>query len=122
MTDAAYVQALEESRRLSRDEGIDAALGEHRLDALAAPTTGPAGLIDAVNGDFVGGGASTPAAMAGYPMVTVPAGWAQDALPLGLTFIGRAYSEPVLLRLAYAFEVRARAFRRPAFRPALLPD
>jgi amidase len=103
LTDKAYVEALEKNRRLSRAEGIDAVMNEHTLDAIVAPTGGPAWTTDCVNGDHFGGGSSTPAAVAGYPSITVPAG-AVFGLPVGISFIGRAWSEPVLLRLAYAYE------------------
>jgi amidase len=103
LTDKAYLEALEKNRRLSRTEGIDAVMEQHKLDAIVAPTGGPAWTTDCVNGDHFGGGSSTPAAVAGYPNVTVPAG-AVFGLPVGISFIGRAWSEPVLLRLAYAYE------------------
>jgi amidase len=112
LTEKPYLEALANCRRLSRDEGIDAVVGKHRLDAIVAPTNGPAWLIDWVNGDQDTGGCSTPAAMAGYPHITVPAGWVRG-LPVGLSFFGPAWSEPVLLRLAYAFEQATRARRQP---------
>lgn len=111
LTEAAYREALAKNHRLSRAEGIDRIMDEHRLDALFAPTTSPPWTIDLVNGDHGLGGCSTPAAVAGYPHVTVPAGYA-FGLPVGVSFFGRAWSEPVLLRLAYAFE-RATGARRP---------
>jgi amidase len=89
-------------------------LKEHNLDALVAPTGGPAWLIDFVNGDCGYGGSSSPSAVAGYPTVTVPAGFIQG-LPVGISFMGTAYSEPVLIRLAYAFEQAMKARRRPEF-------
>jgi len=107
LTDKAYVEALEKNRRLSRAEGIDAVMNENTLDAIIAPTGGPAWTTDCVNGDHFGGGSSTPAAVAGYPSITVPAG-AVYGLPVGISFIGRAWSEPVLLRLAYAYEQATR--------------
>jgi amidase len=114
LTDSAYLQALEESRRLSREEGIDAVMEEHRLDALIAPAGGVAWPIDYERGDAHGDGASisTPAAMAGYPALTVPAGYA-DGLPLGMIITGRAFSEPTLIRIAHAFERATRIRRRP---------
>jgi amidase len=111
LTSEGYLKALEACRRLSRAEGIDAVMDEHRLDALVAATGGPAWLTDLVSGDHFGGGCSEAPAVAGYPHVTVPAGFA-FGLPVGLSFFGRAWSEPVLLRLAYAFE-QATGHRRP---------
>jgi amidase len=115
----AYRQALEKNRRLSRAEGIDAALAKGRLDAIVAPTGGPAWLIDLVNGDhFTGVSSSTPPAVAGYPAVTVPAGFI-FGLPVGITFLGPAWSEPKLLRLAYAFEQATRHRQAPRFLPTV---
>ena len=113
LTDSAYRDALTRCRRLARAEGIDAALRRHRLDALVAPSNGPAWLTDPVNGDHFVGGSSTPAAVAGYPAVTVPAGFV-SGLPVGVTFFGAAWSEGTLLRCAYAFEQATRARRAPA--------
>ena len=114
LTTPAYREALEKCRRLSRAEGIDAAMDKHRLDALVAPTGAPAWVIDQVSGDHFVGGNSTPAAVAGYPTVTVPMGLV-FGLPVGLSFIGRAWSEPVLVRLAFAFEQATRHRRPPRF-------
>lgn len=111
LTDRAYRDALAKNHRLSRAEGIDAVMRRHRLDALVAPTGSPAFPIDLVNGDHFLGASSTPAAVAGYPAITVPAGFVRG-LPVGLTLFGAAWSEPVLLRLAFAFE-RATGHRRP---------
>lgn len=116
LTDQEYLDALALCRRLSRDEGIDALMNEHRLDALIAPTGSPAWTIDLVNGDHFTGGSSSPAAVAGYPNITVPAGEV-FGLPVGVSFFGRAWSEPVLLRLAYAFEQLTKARKAPRFRP-----
>jgi amidase len=117
LTSPAYLKALQLCGELSRKQGIDAIMAQHKLDALVAPTAGPAWLIDLPNGDHSGGGDFTsPAAVAGYPHITVPAGYV-FGLPVGLSFAGRAYSEPVLIRLAYAFE-QATKFRKP---PKLLP-
>ena len=86
----------------------------HRLDALVAPTGGPAWTTDLVNGDHFGGASSTPAAVAGYPSITVPAG-AAFGLPVGLSFIGLAWSEPKLIALAFAYEQATRHRRKPEF-------
>jgi amidase len=119
LSDPAYREALEKNRRLAGPEGIDAIMDQHRLDAVVAPTGGPAWLTDLVNGDsYVGGGASSPPAVAGYPHVTVPAGFV-FGLPVGLSFIGRAWSEPALLRLAYAFEQATRHRRAPRYLPTV---
>lgn len=112
-----YRLALAKNHRLARMEGIDATVSKHRLSAIIAPTGGPAWTIDLANGDHFTGGSSTLAAVAGYPNISVPAGFVYG-LPVGISFFGRAYSEPVLLRLAYAFE-RATKHRRP---PKLLPS
>ncbi|MCC6774669.1 MAG: amidase, partial [Gemmatimonadaceae bacterium] len=98
----------------SRAEGIDQVMRAHRLDALVAPTGGPAWVIDLVNGDHFGGGSSSLAAVAGYPSITVPAGTI-FGLPVGLSFIGGAWQEARLVRLAYAFERATWARRAPRF-------
>ena len=118
LTDPRYVEALARGRALSREQGIDAVLAEHRLDALLAPTGGPAWVIDPVVGDRFTTGSSTAPAQAGYPIVTVPAGYSHG-LPVGVSFIGTAWSEPTLIRLAYAFEQCTRVRRRPEFTPTI---
>ncbi|AKQ66435.1 N-carbamoylputrescine amidase [Myxococcus hansupus] len=114
LTDKTYVKALQDCRRLSRAQGLDAVMKKHRLDALVAPTEAPPGLVDLINGDHWLGSSSTPAAVAGYPSITVPAGYVRG-LPVGLSFIGRAWSEPVLLKLAYAYEQASKHRRPPTF-------
>jgi amidase len=119
LTDAKYTQARAKCVRLSRVQGIDAVMTAHRLDALVAPTQGPVWKIDLVNGDSGGGGSFTqPAAVAGYPHITVPMGLVQG-LPVGLSFVGRAWSEPTLLKLAYAYEQLSKARRAPTYASSL---
>ena len=110
----AYKQALAKCRRLTRAEGIDAALAKHKLDALVAPTDGIPWLTDFLNGDHFAGGCSTPPAVSGYPHVTVPAGFIHG-LPVGVSFFGTAWSEGKLIRLAYAFEQATKHRRAPQF-------
>ena len=117
LSDSAYKAALKECRRLSRKKGIDAMMDRYKLDAIIAPTGGIPWLTDALNGDHFTGGCSTPPAVAGYPHVTVPAGFIRG-LPVGLSFFGRAWSEGVLIRLAYAFEQATKFRRPPDFRAA----
>ena len=113
-----YRDALARNRRMSRAEGLDAVMKRHRLDAIVAPTNSPAWTTDLINGDHYLGSSSTPAAVAGYPNITVPAGFAHG-LPVGISFMGRAYSEPTLIRIAYAFEQATRRRQRPSFVPTL---
>jgi amidase len=117
LTDPAYLKALRSSKLLSQAQGIDAVMTKNRLDALIAPTGGPAWTTDLVNGDHFTGGSSTPAAVAGYPNVQVPAGYVYG-LPVGISFFGRAFNEAKLIRLAYAYE-QATKHRQP---PRLLPE
>ena len=115
LTEKKYLDDLANNRRLMGAQGIDATITKYKLDAIVAPTQGPAWLIDLVNGDAGGGGSFTaPAAVAGYPHVTVPMGQVRG-LPVGLSFVGRAWSEASLLKLAYAFEQAAPARKKPTF-------
>jgi amidase len=116
LTTKEYVDALAKSRRLARAEGIDLVMAKHRLDAILAPTGGPAWVTDLVDGDHFGGGASTLPAVAGYPHVTVPCG-AVFGLPVGLSFFGRAWSEPTLIRIAFAYEQATKHRRVPGLLP-----
>ncbi|GAB3793819.1 amidase [Dyella agri] len=120
LTDAAYRDALAKAKQLSGPEGIDAALKADHLDALLAPSWGPAFTTDPVLGDHIVsgdptvGGASQPAAVAGYPSITVPAGWAHG-LPVGIVFFGTKWSEPALISMAYGFEQHTHAWQPPKF-------
>jgi amidase len=114
LTTKEYLDALAANHRLSRQEGIDAVMDQYRLDALIAPTQGPAWLTDLINGDHAAGGCSNAAAVAGYPHITVPAGFI-DGLPVGLSFFGRAWSEPTLLKLSYSFEQASKIRKPPQF-------
>jgi len=114
LTDPAYKRALSTCRTRARDQGIDAVLRKHQLDAIVAPTGSPAWPTDLVNGDHFLGASSTPAAVAGYPNITVPAGYVHG-LPVGISFIGGAWSEARLIALAHAFEQATKHRRPPAF-------
>lgn len=118
LTSKTYRAALQKNQRLSRTQGIDFIMRRHRLDALVAPTGGPAWPTDWLNGDHFTGGYSTASAVAGYPHITVPAGYV-FGLPFGLSFFGAAYSEPKLIGLAYAFEQATKVRRRPQFLPTV---
>ncbi|MDF2467216.1 MAG: amidase [Ramlibacter sp.] len=113
LTDQAYLKAAQKARRLAR-AGIDDVLAQHKLDAIVAPTGSPAWLTDHVNGDAFQGASSAPAAVAGYPNITVPMGFAMG-LPVGLSFVGTAWSEGKLLGLAYSYEQGTRHRRGPRF-------
>jgi amidase len=114
LTEKAYLDALDKNHQLARTEGIDATMDKYRLDAMVAPTGGPAWLTDLINGDHVAGGSSNAAAVAGYPNINVTAGFI-SGLPVGISFFGRAWSEPVLIRLAFAFEQATTARQAPRF-------
>jgi amidase len=114
LTDKAYRDALAKNHRMSRKEGIDFVMDKNKLDALIAPTGGPAWSTDWVNGDHFTGGYSTTSAVAGYPHVTVPAGYV-FGLPVGISFFGRAWSEATLIKFAFAFEQATKARRAPQF-------
>ena len=119
LTDKAYREARAACLKATRSNGIDAVLAEHKLDAMVTLTSGPAWLIDPVNGDSDTGGCSSPAAIAGYPHITVPAGLFRG-LPIGLSFFGAAYSEPKLIKLGSGFEAVARARTPPRFLKTLV--
>lgn len=118
LDDKAYRDAVAKSRRLAGPEGIDAALAKHKLDALLAPAVGPAWVTDPVNGDHFLGSGYGAAAVAGYPSITVPMG-DSHGLPVGLVFMGPAWSEPRLIELAYAYEQLSKARRPPRYLPTI---
>ena len=109
-----YLDALALNRQLSRTEGIDFVMDKFKLDALVAPTAGPAWVTDLINGDHAAGGSSSAAAVAGYPNINVTAGYLWG-LPVGISFFGRAWSEPTLLKIAYSFEQLTKARQKPRF-------
>ena len=114
LTDKAYLTALERNRRMSGPEGIDAVMKAKKLDALFALTLSPTWITDFINGDHYLGSSSTPAAVAGYPAITVPGGEV-NGLPIGVTFFGGAWSEAALIKYAYAFEQATHHRKPPRF-------
>ena len=121
LDDADYVKARDEARRLAGAEGLDKVILDNRLDAIVAPTTGPAWRTDVVDGDHDEGSAATLPAVAGYPHLTVPMGQVRG-LPIGLSFIGRAWSEAELLSLGYAYEQRTHLRAAPTYRASVEAD
>lgn len=114
LSEKEYFDALAKNHQLTRVEGIDALMDKHQLDAIVAPTGSPAWLTDLVNGDHIAGGSSNAAAVAGYPNINVPAGFI-SGLPVGISFFGRAWSEPTLIKIAYSFEQATKARQAPRF-------
>jgi len=118
LTSKEYLEALAKNRKLTRGEGIDFVMDKFKLDALVAPTGGPAWITDLINGDHAVGGSSNSAAVAGYPNINVTAGYLWG-LPVGISFFGRAWSEPTLLKIAYGFEQLTKARQKPLFLPSI---
>jgi amidase len=121
LTEPEYRAASTLCRRLARDEGINAVMTKYQLDALVVPAVGPAWVTDLLNGDRITGGGTTPAAVAGYPSITVPAGWVGE-LPVGMLFMGRAWSESRLIGLAFAYEQASKHRKPPKFLPTIAVD
>jgi amidase len=118
LTTKEYLDALANNRKLTRAEGIDFVMDKFKLDALVAPTGGPAWLTDLINGDHSSGGSSNAAAVAGYPNINVTGGFLYG-LPVGISFFGRAWSESTLLKIAYSFEHLTKARQKPMFLPSI---
>jgi amidase len=114
LTENTYLQALTNTKKYSRDSGIDSTMKRRSLDVIIAPTGGPAWVTDLINGDRYLGGSSTPAACAGYPAITVPAGFI-EGLPVGVTFMGKAWSESQLIKYAFSFEQATMHRKAPGF-------
>lgn len=119
LTEKEYLQALSDSKKFTQAEGIDAVMHHHQLDAIIAGTNGPAWNIDWVNGDHFSGSSSSPAAISGYPNICVPMGYVHG-LPVGISFFGKAWSEPTLLRMAYAYEQATHHRKSPGFINSLM--
>jgi amidase len=115
----AYLEALKNSKLYAGKEGIDKVMEDNRLDAVIAQTNGPAWTIDWLNGDHFSGGSSSPAAISGYPNITVPMGFV-EGLPVGISFFGKAWSEPTLLKIAYVFEQATKHRKTPEFSKTLI--
>lgn len=118
LTEKEYLDAVAKNHQLARTEGIDAVMDKYKLDALVAPTGGPAWITDLITGDHFGGGSSNAAAVAGYPNINVTAG-SIAGLPVGISFFGRAWSEPTLIKIAYGFEQATKARKAPKFLPSI---
>ena len=118
LTEKKYIDELASNLKMSRTDGIDTTMDKNKLDAIIAPTGGPAWPTDLINGDHFTGGSSTPAAVAGYPNINVPAGFSHN-LPIGISFFGRPYSEATLIKIAYAYEQATKHRKPPQFVPTL---
>ena len=115
LNEPEYLEALAKCKRLGATEGFDVIMEQEKLDVLVAPTTTPAWTVDLVNGDAIRGSSGKSAALAGYPLISVPSGFTMG-LPLGVTFMGRAWSEPKLISIAYAYEQATKARKPPQYR------